>query len=158
MLISRKPNGNNGFEALGAGQIGSNPDLLEYGQEFRLLVLGFWAGSIFYFFAPYGVEVSEAADSILAVEVAVAADFIKDFSFFDLRECLFVTQPNGLKVLFFGLWTHINNPFVGLPFNMSQRFCLNRRWVTFNLSQLARISPFNLSADLADNKNNLHSR
>ena len=45
-------------------------------------------------------------------------------------------EIDSLKVLFFGLLTHINNPFVGLPFNMSQRFRLNRCWVTFNLSQL----------------------
>jgi len=82
LLVSREPNGKDGFKAFRARQIGGNPDLLEYSEEFGLLVLGFWARFISRFFASYDFKGSETANRILAIEVAVDAKLIEDFSFF----------------------------------------------------------------------------
>ena len=82
-MISREPNGKNGFEAFGAREIGGDPDFFECGEEFGLVVLGFGAGFILCFFTSYDFKISEAANGVLAVETAVDTEFIEDFSFFD---------------------------------------------------------------------------
>ena len=109
--------------------------MLEDGDEFGMIIFWFGTRDIFYFFASEDFKISETADGILAVERAVGTEFVENFRFFEFRESFFITQPNGFEILFFRLWTHKITPFVGLPFNMSQRFSLNVRSVTFNLIQ-----------------------
>ncbi len=91
MLIGWKPNENNGFETFGAGKISGDPDLFECGEEFGLLVLWFWTGFTLYLFASYDFEVSESADGVLAVELAVGTKLIQDLGLFGFGRCFCVT-------------------------------------------------------------------
>lgn len=94
LLISWEPDREDRLEAFGARKVGGDPNLLEDGKEFRLIVFGFGAGFATLFFSSLDFESSQAPDGIFSVIATSSTEFTEDLRFL-AAECLFVAFDNS---------------------------------------------------------------